>query len=94
MQRLTLEPRHLRLRGELLIPAVYFAPKTEASTSLMGTEMMSGTNRLKRMVAQVKAYRSRLHQLISVIQDEYLESFMAAVTRLCRHGTGRPPRAL
>jgi hypothetical protein len=50
---------------------------------LTGIEIKSGTDTLERLVAQLKAYRSRFRQLIVVIEEEHLESVVAAVPRWC-----------
>lgn len=50
---------------------------------LTGIEIKSGTDTLERLVAQLKAYRSRFRQVIVVIEEQHLEGVVAAVPRWC-----------
>jgi hypothetical protein len=50
---------------------------------LTGIEIKSGADDLERLKGQLKAYRSRFRQLIVVIEEEHLESVVAAVPRWC-----------
>ena len=50
---------------------------------LTGIEIKSGTDTLERLVAQLKAYRSRFRQVIVVIEERHLEGVVSAVPRWC-----------
>ena len=50
---------------------------------LTGIEIKSGTDTLERLLAQLKAYRSRFRQVIVVIEEKHLEGVVAAVPRWC-----------
>ena len=50
---------------------------------LTGIEIKSGTDTLERLLAQLKAYRSRFRQVIVVIEEKHLEGVAAAVPRWC-----------
>jgi hypothetical protein len=50
---------------------------------LTGIEIKSGTDTLERLVAQLKAYRSRFQQVIVVIEEKHLDGVVASVPRWC-----------
>jgi hypothetical protein len=48
---------------------------------LTGIEIKSGTDTLERLLAQLKAYRSRLRQVIVVIEEKHLDGADLEVRR-------------